>query len=54
MNSNTTREPHKERTLVIIKPDGVQRGLIGEIILRIERTGLKFTAFKFLVPTADQ
>ncbi len=34
--------PKKERTFVIIKPDGVQRGLIGEIIKRIERTGLKF------------
>lgn len=48
------REMHKERTLVIIKPDGVQRGLIGDIISRFERTGLKFTAFKFLVPTKEQ
>ncbi len=45
---------HKERTLVIIKPDGVQRGLIGEIIRRFERTGLKFVGFKFLVPTTEQ
>ena len=30
-----------ERTLVIIKPDGVQRGLIGEIVSRLERRGLK-------------
>jgi nucleoside-diphosphate kinase len=49
-----TREMHKERTLVIIKPDGIQRGLIGEIIKRFERTGLKFTGFKFLVPTEQQ
>lgn len=48
------REMHKERTLVIIKPDGVQRGLIGDIINRFERTGLKFTGFKFLVPTVEQ
>ncbi|MBI4086947.1 nucleoside-diphosphate kinase [Candidatus Kaiserbacteria bacterium] len=48
------REMHKERTLVIIKPDGVQRGLVGEIIRRYERTGLKFVAFKFLVPTREQ
>lgn len=48
------REMHKERTLVIIKPDGVQRGLIGEIIRRFERTGLKFAGFKFLVPTKEQ
>lgn len=51
---NSEREMHRERTLVIIKPDGIQRALIGEIISRIERTGLKFTAFKFLVPTAEQ
>lgn len=48
------RELHKERTLVIIKPDGVQRGLIGDIITRFERTGLKFIGFKFIVPTREQ
>lgn len=48
------RALHKERTLVIIKPDGVQRGLIGEIARRFERTGLKFVGFKFLVPTTEQ
>ncbi len=52
--ANTSREMHRERTLVIIKPDGIQRGLIGDIISRFERTGLKFTAFKFLVPTEAQ
>ncbi|MFA6974104.1 MAG: nucleoside-diphosphate kinase [Parcubacteria group bacterium] len=36
----------KERSLIIIKPDGIQRSLTGEIIRRIERTGLKFTAMK--------
>ena len=46
--------PKKERTLVIIKPDGVQRALIGEIVSRLERTGLKFVAFKFLVPKEEQ
>jgi len=45
---------HKEeRTFVIVKPDGVQRSLIGEIIRRLERTGLKFIAFKFLVPSRE-
>lgn len=44
----------KERSLVIVKPDAVQRTLIGNIIKRIEQTGLKFTAFKFLVPTEKQ
>ena len=43
-----------ERTLVLIKPDGVQRSLIGEIIKRYERSGLKLVGLKFLVPTAEQ
>ncbi len=43
----------KEQTLVVIKPDGVQRGLIGEIIKRFERVGLKLVAAKFFVPTPD-
>ena len=42
--------PKKEQTFVIIKPDGVQRSLLGEIISRFEKTGLKFVAFKFFVP----
>jgi nucleoside-diphosphate kinase len=37
-----------ERTLILIKPDGVQRGLIGEIIGRFERRGLKLAGMKFL------
>jgi nucleoside-diphosphate kinase len=37
-----------ERTLVIIKPDGVQRGLIGEIIARLERRGLKIVGMKMM------
>ncbi|MEK7181614.1 MAG: nucleoside-diphosphate kinase, partial [Patescibacteria group bacterium] len=46
--------PKQEQTLVIIKPDGVQRSLIGEIIKRFERTGLKFVAMKLVVPNEDQ
>ncbi|OHA47477.1 MAG: hypothetical protein A2541_02230 [Candidatus Taylorbacteria bacterium RIFOXYD2_FULL_36_9] len=42
----------KENTFVIIKPDGVQRTLIGEIIGRYERMGLKLVALKMVVPTA--
>ena len=38
----------QERTLVLIKPDGVQRGLIGEIINRFERKGLKLVGLKLL------
>jgi nucleoside-diphosphate kinase len=37
-----------ERTLVIIKPDAVQRGLIGDIITRLERRGLKIVALKMI------
>lgn len=36
-----------EKTLVLIKPDGVQRGLIGEVTLRLERRGLKLIGSKF-------
>ena len=43
----------KERTLVVIKPDGIQRNLIGEIIKRYERSGLKLVGIKMLVPTED-
>lgn len=37
-----------ERTLVLIKPDGVQRGLIGNIVDRLERRGLRLAAAKFV------
>ncbi len=37
-----------ERTFVILKPDAVQRGLIGEIISRFERRGLKIVGMKFM------
>ncbi len=42
--------PKKEQTLVIIKPDGIQRSLIGEIIKRFERVGLKLCALKMTIP----
>jgi nucleoside-diphosphate kinase len=45
-----TNHPKKERTFVAIKHDGVQRSLIGEIIKRIERSGLKITALKMMTP----
>ncbi len=44
----------KERTLVLIKPDGIQRSLMGDIIQRFERVGLKLVATKMLVPSTDQ
>ncbi|MGE5541037.1 MAG: nucleoside-diphosphate kinase [Bacillota bacterium] len=46
--------PSTERTLVIVKPDGVQRGLVGEVIKRYEQVGLKLVAIKIGVPTAEK
>lgn len=43
------KQPHQERTLVILKPDTVQRSLMGEVIKRFERTGLKCTAMKMFM-----
>lgn len=42
--------PKKERTFVAVKPDGIQRSLVGEIIGRFEKVGLKLVAMKMLVP----
>ena len=42
-----------ERTLVLVKPDGVQRGLIGEIVGRFERKGLKVVAMRMLSVPLD-
>ena len=39
-------EDHIERTFVMIKPDGVQRGLVGEIVARLEQKGLELRALK--------
>lgn len=48
------QHPKKERTLVIIKPDGIQRSLIGEIMMRYGRLGLKLVGLKMTVPTEEQ
>jgi nucleoside-diphosphate kinase len=42
--------PKHDQTLVVLKPDGIQRGLVGEIIGRFERVGLKLVAIKMFVP----
>ncbi len=42
-----------ERTFLAIKPDGVQRGLVGEILNRFEQKGFKLVALKQLVPSRD-
>lgn len=46
--------PKEEMTFVMIKPDGVRRGLVGEIISRIERAGLKVIAIEMYTPTKDE
>src|SRR3972149_2256474 len=46
--------PLEEKTVVLIKPDGVKRGLSGEIISRLEKTGLKIVALKMLQPTRER
>jgi len=43
-----------ERTFCMIKPDGVMRGVTGDIISRIERAGLKIVAIKMIHPTEEQ
>ena len=42
-----------ERSLVLVKPDGVQRGLIGEVIARFERRGLRLVGAKFMQVSLD-
>src|SRR5579859_1696762 len=42
-----------ERTLVLVKPDGVKRGLVGEILQRFERKGLKIVAARLLLVTPE-
>lgn len=42
-----------ERTLIVLKPDAVRRGLVGEIITRFERAGLKIVAAKMVHPDED-
>lgn len=48
------KQPHQERSLILLKPDTVQRSLVGEVIKRFEQTGLKITAMKMIVPTEEQ
>ena len=51
---SSMKHPKEERTLVLIKPDAIQRALMGEIIARYERLGLKLIGLKMMVPTAEQ
>ena len=43
-----------EQTLILLKPDAVERGLVGEIIQRFERVGLKIVGMKMLTPSEDR
>uniref|UniRef100_A0AAY4C455 Nucleoside diphosphate kinase n=1 Tax=Denticeps clupeoides TaxID=299321 RepID=A0AAY4C455_9TELE len=45
--------PGSERSFIAVKPDGVQRGLVGEVIKRFEQKGFRLVAMKFLQPSED-
>jgi nucleoside-diphosphate kinase len=47
------RGPAYERSFVMVKPDGVQRGLVGEVISRFEKRGLKIIAMKMVKPSLE-
>ncbi len=47
-------QPKEEQTYLMIKPDGVRKGLIGEIIKRLEQRDLKIIALQMFQPTVDQ
>ncbi len=42
-----------ERTLILVKPDGVARSLVGEVVARVENKGYKIVGLKMLTPTRD-
>jgi len=46
--AHLTNPANQERTFIMVKPDGVQRGLVGEIVARFERKGFKLVALKFM------
>ena len=48
----TNANSSAQRTLILVKPDGVRRGLVGEVIARVERKGYKISALRML--TADK
>lgn len=53
MVENLIDKIKKEKTFVVIKPDGIQRTLVGEIIQRIELSGLKLLAVKIILPAEE-
>ena len=46
--------PREERTVLLVKPDGIKRGLIGDIISRVEQRGLKIIALKMIECTQEK
>src|ERR1035437_7467930 len=44
---------HEERTLILFKPDAVQRGIVGEVLARFEKVGLKIVGTKMLQPDTE-
>lgn len=53
MAEGKAKSPAWEMTVVLVKPDGVQRGLIGEVISRLEQRGLKIVALKMMKPSIE-
>merc|ERR1711991_801388 len=51
---NINKMSDVSRTFIMVKPDGVARGLVGEIISRFEKKGLKLTAMKMTSPTLER
>jgi nucleoside-diphosphate kinase len=54
MTQDSLQQIKKQQTFVMIKPDGVSRGLIGEIVGRFEKRQLKVVAMKMLQATREQ
>lgn len=50
----TRQHPKEEKTFVMVKPDGVRKGLVGEIIKRFEQRDLKIVALEMFEPTREQ
>lgn len=53
MAEGKPKSPAWEKTVVLVKPDGVQRGLIGMVISRLENRGLKIVALKMIKPSIE-
>ena len=53
MSTKNIKKSKLERTLVLLKPDAVQRGIVGEILQRFERVGAKLIGMKLLASTRD-